>query len=251
MIRISAVIITFNEQDHIERCLQSLLWADEIVVVDSGSTDQTPAICRKYRVRLLEHPWEGFVRQKIFATAAAANDWIFSIDGDEEVSESLRQEIERIKASTPQAAAFRMPRKMFYLGKWIKHGSWYPDYKIRLFNRQQGRWAGLEVHEYWQPAGRCEKLGGDLLHYSYKNLADHLHKMNNLTTQAAREMQQKGVKPYLRNILGRPCGKFLKSYFIQAGFLDGFTGLIIALLGSYYVLLKYLKLWELQRSLKQ
>jgi len=248
MIKISAVIISFNEERNIERCLRSLDWADEIVLVDSGSTDRTALIARNYTDRVIMHEWEGFVKQKIYATALASNDWVFSIDADEEVSADLKKEIQRIRQSIPSAAAYRMARKMFYLGRWIKHGSWYPDYKVRLFNRKEGYWIGLEVHEFWRTSGRYENLSGDLLHYSYQNLTDHMQKINILTSQAAAEMQQKGKQAKLWNMLINPWAKFLKSYLIQLGFLDGFVGLVIALMGSYYVLLKYLKLWELRHA---
>jgi glycosyltransferase involved in cell wall biosynthesis len=248
MEKISAIVIAFNEEKNIERCLQSLDWADEIVVIDSFSTDQTRVLSKKYTPRVIQHKWEGFVKQKIYATSQASYDWIFSIDADEEVSDQLKYEIMRIKQAGPAVQAYQMPRKMFYLGKWITHGSWYPDYKVRLFNRQHGHWAGLDIHEYWQGKSRCEKLKGDLLHYSYENITDHINKINILTSQAAAEMLQKGEKDSYWNILINPFIKFCKSYFIQAGFSDGFVGLIIALLGSYYVFLKYLKLWELRHS---
>jgi glycosyltransferase involved in cell wall biosynthesis len=248
MPKISAVIITFNEEKNIERCLQSLDWADEIVIVDSCSTDHTVALCQKYTSRIIVHNWEGFVKQKIYATAQASNDWIFSIDADEEVSPQLKSDLLKIKQSISSTVAYRMPRKMFYLGKWIAHGSWYPDYKVRLFDRKHGRWVGLEVHEFWQADGRCEKLPGEIFHYSYQNLTDHVHKINTLTTKAASEMLHKGKRATFWHILINPYLKFIKSYFIQAGLRDGFVGLIIALMGSYYVFLKYLKLWELQRK---
>ena len=248
MEKISAIVIAFNEEKNIERCLQSLDWADEIVVVDSFSTDRTLALSKKYTARVVQHNWEGFVKQKIFATSQASYDWIFSIDADEEVSDQLKYEIIRIRQAGPVAQAYQMPRKMFYLGKWITHGSWYPDYKVRLFNRQQGHWAGLDIHEYWQVRGRSEKLKGDLLHYSYENITYHINKINILTSQAAAEMLQKGEKDSYSSILINPFIKFCKSYLLQAGFRDGFVGLIIALLGSYYVFLKYLKLWELRNN---
>jgi len=249
MEKISAIIITLNEEKNIERCLQSLDWADEIVVIDSFSTDRTVALCKKYTNRIIQHKWDGFAQQKIFATSQARYDWIFSIDADEEVSDQLKYEIIRIKQSTPAAQAYRMPRKMFYLGKWITHGSWYPDYKVRLFNRQHGHWEGLDIHEYWQVKGSCEKLKGDLLHYSYKDITDHLQKINTLTSKAAAEMLKKGERNSVWNLIINPFLKFFKSYFIQAGFLDGFVGLIIASMGSYYVFLKYLKLWELRQNI--
>jgi len=248
MEKISAVVITFNEEKNIERCLLSLDWADEIVIVDSLSSDRTVSLCRKFTDRIIEHQWEGFVRQKIFATGQAANDWIFSIDADEEVSDQLKYEIVRSKQAGFGAMAYRMPRRMFYLGKWVTHGSWYPDYKVRLFNRNHGRWEGLDVHEYWQPAGHDQKLKGELLHYSYENITDHMNKINMLTSQAAAEMLQKGEQASYWKILVNPLIKILKSYVLQAGFLDGFVGLVVALMGGYYVFLKYLKLWELRKN---
>jgi glycosyltransferase involved in cell wall biosynthesis len=248
MEKISAIIIAFNEEKNIERCLQSLEWADEIVIIDAFSTDRTVALSKKYTARIIQHTWEGFAKQKIFATSQARNDWIFSIDADEEVSDQLKYEIIRIKQSGAAAQAYRMSRKMYYLGKWITHGSWYPDYKVRLFNRQHGHWEGVDIHEYWQFEGRCEKLKGDILHYSYENITDHLSKINTLTSKAAAEMVKKGERYSFWKLSVASFLKFIKSYFIQAGFRDGFVGLIIAVLGSYYVFLKYLKLWELRHS---
>jgi len=251
MEKISAVVITYNEQDNIERCLSSLDWVDEILVVDSHSTDRTVELCRKYTDRVLLHKWEGFVRQKIYATKRAGYDWILSIDADEEVSPGLRAEIIKLRQSGFTAAAYQMPRKVFYLGKWIRRGGWYPDYKVRLFDRKQGQWIGVEVHEYWQSAGKCARVQGDLLHYSYKNITDHLNKINNLTSVAAVELSGKNTTASIWDLLVNPISKFIKSYFIKTGFLDGFVGLVIAVMGSYYVFLKYLKLWELQQNSKK
>jgi glycosyltransferase involved in cell wall biosynthesis len=250
MEKISAVIITYNEQGNIERCLASLDWVDEILVVDSFSTDHTVEIAKKYTRTIIQHEWEGFVRQKIYATSQASHDWILSIDADEEISHELKTEILAIRQTGFTGTAYQMPRKVLYLGKWIRYGGWYPDYKMRLFNRKQGQWMGVEVHEYWQSTGKCSRLKGDLLHYSYKNISDHLNKINNLTTIAASELRGKNIKASFLSLMINPFAKFLKAYFIKTGFLDGFVGLVIALLGSYYVFLKYLKLWELQQMSK-
>jgi glycosyltransferase involved in cell wall biosynthesis len=247
MEKVSAVIIAYNEQDTIERCLKGLDWADEIIVVDSFSSDQTVERCQRYTAKVIRHEWEGFVRQKIYATGLAQHDWIFSIDADEELSVELKADIINLKRSGFNAAAYQIPRRVFYLGKWIGHGGWYPDYKVRLFNRQQGQWIGIDVHEYWQTTGRLGKVRGDLLHYSYKNVADHVRKINQTTSVSAQELLSQGIRVSPFHTLIKPTAKFLKSYFIKAGFLDGYIGLVIALMGGYYVFLKYLKAWELQK----
>jgi len=245
MEKISAAIIAYNEEKNIRRCLESVSWADEIVVIDSFSTDRTVEICREYTDRVIQHEWEGHIRQKNFAVESAANDWIFSIDSDEEVSPELRDSILALRERGLEQDGYRMARRTHYLGRWIRHSGWYPDYKVRLFQREWGRWGGVDPHDEVQLEGTCETLEGDLHHYSYEDVAAHVRELDFLTTISSQELYKMGRKASVVNLLLSPAGKFLKTLFLKGGLLDGWAGFFIAVTGSFYVFLKYLKLWEL------
>lgn len=243
--KISVTIITFNEERNIRRCLESVRWADEIVVVDSFSTDKTVEICREYTEHVIQHEWLGYVQQKNYAVDCATYDWIFSLDADEEISPELQSAILGMWKRGFSYDGYKVARKVYYLGRWIRHGGWYPDYKIRLFHRAKGRWGGIDLHEKVILNGTCGKLKGDLFHYTYENITVHIRKMNSYTTISAQKLYKKGRKPSLLNIFFNPPVKFIKTYFIKAGFLDGKAGFFISIIGSFYVFMKYLKLWEL------
>jgi glycosyltransferase involved in cell wall biosynthesis len=249
MEKISATIITHNEQDNILRCLESIKWVDEIIIVDSQSNDNTITLCKEYTDKIYVNPWSGYVRQKNFAVEKASHNWILSLDADEELSPALKEEIITLKKSGFTFNGYKIPRKVFYLGHWIEYSGWYPNYKMRLFNREFGKWQGDSVHEYVALTGAPGKLKGDIYHYSYKSLSDHLERINTFTTLAAESMKKNGRKSSYVKLLYKPFFKFVKSYILKKGFLDGFTGLIIAVMGSFYVFLKYLKLWELQKTI--
>jgi glycosyltransferase involved in cell wall biosynthesis len=242
--RLSVAVITKNEAQNIARCLESVPFADEIVVIDCGSTDETVAIARRFTDRVIQHEWEGHVRQKQFAVDSAANDWILSLDADEEVSAPLRALIKNLQRAEPNADAFTVRRRTFYLGRWINHSGWYPDTRIRLFDRRKARWGGLDPHDEVIGEGRVSALAGDLHHYSYRDLAHHLRQIDSYTTIMAEGYYQKGRRARLTDLLFRPAFKFVKAFFLQAGFLDGVRGLIISTLAAYYVFVKYAKLWE-------
>jgi glycosyltransferase involved in cell wall biosynthesis len=247
--KISATIITFNEEHNIARAIKSLRFADEIVVVDSESTDRTVEIARELTDRVFVRPWPGYSAQKNFAAEQAANDWIFSIDADEEISEPLLREIERLKQGPDRGAAgFRMARLTFYLGRWIRHSGWYPDYKLRLYDRRRGRWEGEYVHEELVVEGSTEILNGDILHYTVRDAAEHHSRLQRYTSLAAQQDHARGKQASIALIIFSPAAAFIRSYLLKLGFLDGVQGLIIARFAAHYAFLKTLKLWEYGRK---
>jgi glycosyltransferase involved in cell wall biosynthesis len=239
-------VITLNEELNIAAALDSLSWADEIVVVDSESTDSTVEIASRYTNRIFIRSWPGYAAQKTFATEQASNDWIFNLDADERVSPELAAEIQHLKqADEPGAAGFEMPRKTFYLGRWIRHAGWYPDYKLRLYDRRKGGWRGDFVHESVAVEGLVQRLAGELLHYTVRNSSEHHLRLDRYTTLAAREMRSKGKTASLWSLVGAPAAAFIKSYFLKLGCLDGIPGLAIARFAAQYVFIRNLKLWEM------
>ncbi len=250
-------IITFNEEDNIEAALESIGFADEIIVVDSHSTDRTRELAsgfrgrsrdgREVKPRVIERDWPGHVEQKNFAIDQAQHDWVLCLDADERVSPQLRREIETVLAvALPVFDGYTMPRKTYYLGRWISRGGWYPDRKLRLFRRSRGRWGGVNPHDHVKIEGRTHNLQGDLHHYSYRNMAEHIRTINFFTDIASREKQKSRVRHPLVRMLVQPPFKFFKMYILKQGFREGVAGLIIAILGMFYVFMKYAKLWELQ-----
>lgn len=246
--RLSVCIISCNEEERIGDCLASVSWADEIIVVDSGSADRTRAIAAAAGARVIERPWPGFVAQKNFALEQATADWVLCLDCDERVSPPLAEEIRGVLAAPPAGVdGWSMPRRTRYLGRWITHGGWYPDRKVRLVRRGRARWGGVDPHDRLFADGRVEKLAGDLHHYTYRDIADHLRTIDRFTTIGAAELRARGRRGGLLPLLLHPPGKFLRMYLLRLGFLDGAAGFLVAVLGSYYVFLKYAKLWELDR----
>jgi glycosyltransferase involved in cell wall biosynthesis len=245
--KITATVITLNEEHNIAAALESLSWADEIIVVDSESTDDTVEIARRFTDRVFVQPWPGYSAQKNFAASQAANDWIFSVDADERVSEELTREIEQLKSgSNPQAAGFEMPRLTFYLGRWIKHSGWYPDYKLRLYDRNRARWRGEFVHETLEADGEVARFHGNILHYTVRDASEHHLRMDRYTTLAAKQAFALAERASLSSILFSPLAVFLRSYVFKLGFLDGIQGLAIARFAAHYEFLKKLKLWEMR-----
>lgn len=245
--KISAIVITFNEEENIADALGSLKWADEIVVVDSESTDRTVEIALRFTDRIIVRSWPGYSAQKNFAQEQASHDWVFSLDADERVSDELAGEIERIKnESEPSASGYEMPRLVNYLGRWIKHSGWYPDYKLRLYDRRVSRWQGDYVHESVKVNGHVGRLKGDLLHFTVRNAAEHHARIDRYTTLAAAQAHADGKRATVAAMLLSPLATFIRSYFFKLGVLDGLHGLIIARFAAYYTFLKNLKLWEMQ-----
>ena len=246
---LAVCVIALNEEDRIGDCLASVSFADEILLVDSGSTDRTVAIARELGARVVVRDWPGYAAQKNFALGQVAADWVLSIDADERVSPELAAEIRALLAAAPAGlAGASVPRRTWYLGRWIRHGGWYPDRKVRLVRRGRGRWEGEHIHERLGVDGAVRALGGDLLHFTYRGIADHLQTIDRFTTEAARGMAARRRRWAALGMLVNPPLKFLKMYLLKAGFLDGLPGLVVAVLGSYYVFLKYAKLWELRRG---
>lgn len=244
MEKLSVTIITLNEEKKIRDALESVKWADEIVVIDSGSSDRTMEICREYTDKVFHNPWPGFVAQKNFATEKASHRWILSIDADERVTPELKEEIMALMKA-PGASAYALPRKVFYLGRWIYNSGWYPDYKTRLFDRERCRWEGAQVHETVKAEGEVLRMKSDLIHYTFDDIEDHIKTMNSYTTLAAKEYTKK--RQISRTDLAfRPIFTFFKSYIVKKGFKDGMPGFIISAAAACHVFLKYAKTWELK-----
>ena len=247
--KITATVITLNEEHNIAEALESLSWADEIIVVDSESTDDTVEIARRFTDRVFVRPWPGYSAQKNFAALQAINDWIFSLDADERVSEELAGEIKQLKSGgNPQAAGFEMPRLTFYLGRWIKHSGWHPDYKLRLYDRRRARWRGEFVHETLEVDGEVERFSGNILHYTVRDASEHHSRMDRYTSLAAKQAFLQGKRASVGSMLLSPLAVFLRSYFFKLGFLDGIQGLAIARFAAHYEFLKKIKLWEMRTT---
>lgn len=244
---ISAIVVCYNEEERIEACLESLHWCDEIVVVDSFSTDRTPEICRRYTERFLQRAWTGYRDQKAFAHSQASKDWVLLVDSDERVTPELRAEIEaELMLQNGRYAGYAVPRLVYYLGRWWRRGGWYPDYDVRLFRRERATWGGSDPHEKILVDGPIRRLRNPLHHYSYRNIDDHLQRINRFTSISAQELYKRGVRWRLSDALARPVGRFFRSYLLKRGFMEGFAGFYIAATAAVYVFLKYAKLWELE-----
>ncbi len=248
MHKLSMCVITLNEERNIRECLGSVTWADEIVVIDSGSTDATVAIAREFTDRVFVRDWPGHVAQKNRAVDSAANDWVFCIDADERVSPLLRSEIEAVLSGEPAHAGYSVPRLTWYCGRWIRHASWYPDRKVRLYDRRKGRFTGLDPHDRVEVEGTVGRFNGDLYHYSYRDIAHHLEQINRYTTTMAALKAEAGVRRPVARMIGYPLAKFLKMYILRQGFRDGVQGFMVCVLGAVYEFVKYAKLWELKHG---
>ncbi len=249
MENISAVIITYNEERNIGRCIESLLpVAGEIIVVDSNSTDSTVAICSAYKqVRLITHSFEGYIEQKNFARMQAEPGWVLSLDADEALSAQLQDSILKISSSEPYDG-YTMNRLTNYCGNWIRHSGWYPDRKLRLFKRDSGRWGGINPHDRFilNSGFKSGHLQGDLLHYSYYSVDEHEQQVRKFADIAARAMYDRGVKSGLLKLYYKPLARFIKSYLLQLGFLDGKDGFTIAKMTALASYLRYSRLHNLR-----
>lgn len=245
--KLSVAIITLNEEANIRSTLESIAWADEIVVVDSGSTDRTIAICREYTDKVVHQDWLGFARQKNLAIERASGDWVLSLDADEPVEPALAEEIRGLIAAPEALDGYRIPRKTFFLGKQVRYGGWYPDRNLRLFRKGAGRFEERAVHEAIRVQGAVGNTRHAILHYAYPDLASYMSSINKYSSLAVAVMAEKGIGRFKAgwvNILLRPVGTFVIKYVMRLGFLDGKHGLILNLFHSYYVFAKYAKAWE-------
>ena len=249
--KITAAIIAFNEEENIRAACESVAWADEILVVDSHSTDRTRELATLSGARVVERDWPGFALQKQFASDEARHEWVFSLDADERVSDDLRASILALRGMPDEERAdgYRVPRRSFYMNRWIRGGGWYPDHQLRLYRRARGRWEGAYIHESVKmgSGARVSTLRGDLLHYSVRD-ASHHHRMigERYAPLAARQMFEAGRRTTpLRIALAAPSA-FARSYVLKGGFRDGLAGLAIARFAAHHAFLKHLMLWELQ-----
>jgi glycosyltransferase involved in cell wall biosynthesis len=245
---ISGVVICLNEADRIGRCLESLAFCDEIVVVDSGSSDETPGVVRRYTERLIEQPFLGYVKQKNFALERAKHDWVICLDADEALSPELRESVlAAISRGDDRVSGYELDRVTHYLGVWHEHGEWYPDWQLRVFRRSRGHWAGMDPHDRVELDGPVERLAGRLLHWNYRSLSEHLQTTDRFSARMARSMQEAGVRFRLADLLLRPLARFFKGYLLRQGFRNGIPGFVVSAATAYYVFMKYAKLWELER----
>lgn len=250
MTPISVVIITLNEETNIERCIHSVLGvADEIVVLDSISSDKTKEICLKYPVRFIEQPFLGYIAQKNKALEFATYPHVLSLDADEALSDELKASILKVKENW-QFDGYYCNRLTNFCGKWIRHTDWYPDRKLRLFDKHKGKWSGINPHDKYSLQSGCSEyfLNGDLLHYSFPSINHHMEVMKKFTDIMAKEGFGKGKKANFISLVVNPFWKFLKSYFFRLGFLDGYYGFVVCVISAYATFMKYVKIKELQQK---
>ena len=245
---VTVTVITKNEADALADALKSVSWADELIVIDAESTDDTVKIARQFTDRVYVRPWSGYIDQKNHAAGLATHDWIFSLDADERSTPELAEEIRTLLKTNPSMNGYRMPRVSFYFGRWMRTTDMYPDYQLRLYDRRKARWDGMYVHESVKVDGPVGYLKSELQHHPYRNLSEHLVRMDRYTTLAARQMHARGQRAGVIDLLVHPPVAFLRNYILKGGFRDGQAGLVISIVNSYYVFLKFAKLWELQQT---
>lgn len=245
---ISAFIVCCNEEKQIRRCLASVAWCDEVVVVDSGSKDSTLAICNEFTNKIFHRPWSGYVEQKRHALSLCSSTWILNLDADEEVSPELRDEIlgvlERDAVKSDDINGYHLSRVVYYLHRWWRKGGWYPEYRLRLCRRSTTSWGGEDPHEKAIVSGNTTRMTGELRHYTYEDIAYQVGRVNTLSSNAAVTLDRKGKRASIADIIVRPLIRFVKFYFFKGGYREGVAGFIVAWLEATQVLLKYSKLWE-------
>jgi glycosyltransferase involved in cell wall biosynthesis len=242
--RLSVVIVTRNEEERIRACLESVAWADEVIVVDAESEDKTAAIARELTDHVIVRPWPGYAAQKNFGIDAARAAWVLSLDADETVSPALRADIDRVLAADGPADGYAVPRRNVFWGRWVRHGGLYPDRQIRLFRRGRGRFGARAVHESVGVEGTVGHLAGHLEHRSYRDVADFLARADRYSSLAAEDWIAQGRRVHAWDFVFRPLGRFLGMYVVGGGFLDGTRGFLLAALYAYYVLIRCAKVWE-------
>ena len=248
MSRLSVTVIAWNEEERLRACLESVAWADEIVVLDAESTDKTVQVAREFTDKIWVRPWPGFSAQKNFALEQATGEWVLSLDADERVTAELREAICRILRANGPADGYSIPRKNIFWGAWVRHGGLYPDYQLRLFRRDAGHFADSAVHESLVVEGNVEALDEPLLHHSYRGLEDFVTRSNRYSTLAAQEITSRGGRAGLADLALSPLGRFLSMYILKFGFLDGWRGFVLAMLYANYVFLRMAKAREARRG---
>jgi glycosyltransferase involved in cell wall biosynthesis len=246
--RLSVTIIAWNEEERLRACLESVAWADEIIVVDAESTDKTVQCAREFTDKIWVRPWTGFAAQKNFALEQATGEWVLSLDADERATPELRERIGRIVRANGPADGYSIPRKNVFWGAWVRHGGLYPDHQLRLFRRAAGRFADSAVHESVVVEGHVAALAEPMLHHSYRGLEDFVARSNRYSTLAAHEITSRGGRTGLADVALRPLGRFLSMYVLRRGFLDGWRGFVLAVLYANYVFLRMAKAWEARRG---
>jgi glycosyltransferase involved in cell wall biosynthesis len=244
--KLTVTVITRNEAAAIGAALESVSWADEIIVVDSHSTDETTEIARRFTPLVETRDWAGYGPQKNYAADRASHDWILSIDADERITPALGAEIRELMRTGPAADGYRIPRVSYYLGRWIRSTDWYPDLRLRLYHRRRAQWTTHRVHESIRTSGAVGRLRGEMLHYPYRDISEHLAKIDSYTTLVAEQWAAEGRRATAFQAYVHSRLAFLRNYVLRRGFRDGQTGLLVSLLNSHYVFLKYAKLIELR-----
>lgn len=247
-VKLAAVVLAKDVANHIGPCLESVSFAGQTAVIsDPGPDDGTKELARGAGAQVIERAFDNFAGQRNAALDMVDAEWLFFVDADERVTPELAEEIQTVLSSGPAASGFRVPRVSFYLGRWIRTTDWYPDPQLRLYDRRAARWVGDYVHEHVEVRGACARLRHDLQHLPYRDISHHLQTMDRYTTLAARQMQAEGRRVGAAGLLARPAGAFLRNYLLRSGWRDGTVGLAVSLLNSYYVFLKFAKLWEATR----
>lgn len=248
MLELSVVIITKDEEQNIAGALESVQWADDIVVVDSGSRDATVEIAKRYTDRVTTRTWAGYGTQKNYATGLAAHDWVLSLDADERVSSELAAEIQALMLSAPPMQGYGIPRTTWYMGRWIRSTTWYPDWQVRLYDRRVARWNTRYVHESVTVDGRVGKLRSEIHHHSYRDLSHHLSTIDRYTTLAVEQHLSENQGATALDLIFKAPITFIQNYLLKMGIRDGMPGLIVSIMNSYYVWLKFAKLWARQHG---
>lgn len=247
--KISVVVIAYNDEPNIKACLESVTWADELIVVDSFSTDGTTEISHQFTDKVYQHEFQGFGKLRNDAMAHASHDWIFSLDTDERATDEVRLEINRILTAGPTAEAYLIPRRNVFLGRWIKHCGWYPDYRQpQFFHSRHMRYREDLVHESFELDGRLGHFSSYVEQYPFRNVDQYLMKMDRYSSLMAQEMNKRGRRFHVHQLVSHPAFTFIKMYLLRGGFLDGKPGLILSGLYAYYTFVKYAKLWEATRN---
>ncbi|MDH5510423.1 MAG: glycosyltransferase family 2 protein [Nitrospinota bacterium] len=248
LVKLSAVVVCLNEEEKIADCLDSLSFVGDIVVVDSGSTDRTLEICRAKGARVFHNEWKGYIEQKNFALGKVDSEWVLSLDADERISASLRDEI-LVELIDPSADGYLIPRLAYYVNRWIYRCGWFPDRKMRLFRRGMGRWIGENPHDRVSVGkGKVAKMDGIIYHLSFEDIAAHVRTLNDFSTIGAQERLKKGKRSGMVSVITRPLFTFVKMYFIRLGFLEGAPGFIVSALSAYHVFSKYWKIMEMMEN---